>query len=83
MTPEEIRQTRQDLQEEIAALEAQITEFKAHAGPVEPDKALGRLSRLDEMSAKSVHQAALKNAEDKLRRVKYKLMTLGTPLYEG
>lgn len=83
MTSEEKEALKVQLRQEIAALEAQIQELKLNAGPVEPDKALGRLSRLDEMSAKSVHQAALKTAEDKLRRTKYRLMTIGTPLFEG
>lgn len=80
MTPEEIAAERQRLQGEIDALEAQIAALKENTGPVAPDKALGRLSRLDEMNAKSVNQATLQKAQVRLRELKYQLATVGTPL---
>ena len=83
MTPKEKNLLKLELQAEIDDLEAQIERLKENTQPVEPDVALGRLTRLDEMSAKSVHMAARRNAEDKLRKVKFKLMTIGTPLYEA
>jgi len=82
MNPEEKETLKAKLQAEIEALETEIERLKENTKPVEPDVAIGRLTRLDEMSAKSIHMAARRNAEDKLRKAKFKLMTIGTPLFE-
>jgi DnaK suppressor protein len=81
MTSSEKESLRAKLKDEIAGLEKQIESLTIHAQPVQPDNAIGRLTRLDEMSAKSVHYAALNTARDRLAKLKYQLATVGTPLY--
>lgn len=72
-----------EISQEIAELEEKITTMQANSGPVAPDNAIGRLTRLDEMGSKGINDAALQNAQVKLSELKFKLATVGTPLWEG
>ncbi len=49
--------------------EAGIAEYKEMTKPVEPDVAIGRISRMDAINNKSVMEAALREAEATLRRL--------------
>lgn len=53
-----------------------IEELKEMAGPVSPDNAIGRLSRMDAINNKAVMEASLLNAEKKLEGLKYALQNL-------
>lgn len=54
----------------------QLTEDTA---PVAPDCAIGRVSRMDAINNKSVNEAALSNARDKLRDIEESLARIDTP----
>ena len=68
MENEEIREL---VQKAIRKTERQITEYELMAAPVSPDDAIGRVSRMDAINNKSVVEAALRNARDKLDKLKY------------
>jgi len=55
---------------EIRKTEGQITEYKELTLPVEPENAIGRISRMDAINNKSVVEAALRKAKDKLYKLK-------------
>lgn len=74
MEKEEIRQ---HIQEEIARVEKRIAEYKELTQPVEPDCAIGRISRMDAINNKSVTEASLRQAEDKHRNLQRVLSQLG------
>ena len=61
-----IAQIKKQVQKEIEKTEQSIADYKEMTGPVEPDDAIGRISRMDAINNKSVTEAALRAAEHKL-----------------
>ncbi|MDB4584336.1 TraR/DksA family transcriptional regulator, partial [Draconibacterium sp.] len=58
------------IEAEIRKTEKQVAEYKELTKPVEPENAIGRISRMDAINNKSVTEAALRKAEDKLNKLK-------------
>jgi DnaK suppressor protein len=56
---------------EISATENKIESLQELTKPVAPDPALGRLTRLDAIGSKSINEAALNQARDKLNKLRY------------
>ncbi|HIA07142.1 MAG TPA: TraR/DksA family transcriptional regulator [Flavobacteriales bacterium] len=54
------------IQKQIVKTENSIEDYKEMTGPVEPDDAIGRISRMDAINNKSVVEAALRAAQRKL-----------------
>lgn len=54
------------IQQEILKTKKQIIEYRELCKPVEPDCAIGRVSRMDAINNKSVTDASLRKAEEKL-----------------
>lgn len=69
---------KKKIEEAIAKTLQHIKELKEMAGPVSPDNAIGRLSRMDAINNKAVMEASLRNAEKKLEGLKYALQNLHT-----
>lgn len=59
------------LEEAIQETEALIAEYRDMNNPVAPDNAIGRVSRMDAINNKSITDAALRNAKEKLQRLQY------------
>jgi DnaK suppressor protein len=57
------------IKKEIQKTENQISEYKELTKPVEPENAIGRISRMDAINNKSVFEAALRKAKDKLYKL--------------
>ena len=75
MDNDELRQLFTD---EIAKTEQLIIEYQEMTQPVAPDVAIGRISRMDAINNRSVTEAALRQAEDKLNKLKYLLSKIGS-----
>jgi DnaK suppressor protein len=58
---------------EIEKTERLVAEYKELTKPVEPENAIGRISRMDAINNKSVTEAALRQAEMKLNGLKHTL----------
>ncbi|WP_319266906.1 TraR/DksA C4-type zinc finger protein [uncultured Draconibacterium sp.] len=58
---------------EIAKTEKLIQEYSELTKPVEPENAIGRISRMDAINNKSVTEATLRKAKDKLEKLKFAL----------
>ncbi|WP_319480845.1 TraR/DksA C4-type zinc finger protein [uncultured Draconibacterium sp.] len=58
---------------EIEKTEKLIHEYSELTKPVEPENAIGRISRMDAINNKSVTEAALRKAKDKLEKLKFAL----------
>ena len=69
---------KQKLLSEIKKTEDLIMEYRELTRPVEPDCAIGRVSRMDAINNKSVTEASLRQAETKLINLKRVLDQLGT-----
>jgi len=69
---------KQKLLDEISNTKKSIEEYKEMTKPVAPDNAIGRLSRIDAINNKSVTEAALRQAEEKLRNLNRVFSQLGS-----
>ncbi len=64
---------KQIILDEIAKTEKNVESYKKSSKPVEPDVAIGRLSRMDAIGSKSVTEAGLRQAEQRLNDLRYVL----------
>lgn len=64
--------------EEIAKTEKIVIDYKEITQPISPDDAIGRVSRMDAINNKSVVEASLRKAEDKLRGLNHVLSQIGS-----
>lgn len=67
MTKNEIEEISLKITEEINNTKKRILDYKELNKPVAPDSAIGRVSRMDAINNKSITEAALKQAEKKLK----------------
>ncbi len=72
-------QIRERILKEISKTERIIEEYKEMTKPVAPENAIGRLSRMDAINNKAVTESALRQAEDKLNKLKFVLTKVGQP----
>lgn len=63
----------------IAETEQTIVSLKERTRPVAPDNAIGRISRMDAISNKNVNDASLRNAQDRLLKLRYALKNIDRP----
>ena len=61
----------------IAQLETEIEEIKKLAAPIEPENAIGRISRMDAINNKSINDRLLRNAAEKLKKLNLALSRIG------
>lgn len=64
---------------EIAEIEKQISSQEKNTKPIAPDNAIGRISRMDAIVSKSVTEASLNQAQNRLKRLKHALSKLDSP----
>lgn len=76
MTIEEIKILILD---EIAKTEVLVQSYQELTKPVAPDVAIGRVSRMDHINNKSITEAALRQAEQKLQSLHVAMSKVGTP----
>ncbi|MFN4080214.1 MAG: TraR/DksA family transcriptional regulator [Saprospiraceae bacterium] len=73
MTTEERDALREHIALKILKTENDIAEYEALSAPVAPDVAIGRISRMDAINNKSVVEAALREARQKLSKLQMAL----------
>ncbi|MFP4619724.1 MAG: TraR/DksA family transcriptional regulator [Bacteroidales bacterium] len=69
MTKEERSQLKEKLLQEKTKVEKRIESLKDLTKPIAPENAIGRVSRMDAINNKSVNDAALRTAENKLKNI--------------
>ncbi len=67
------------VQAELQKLEESIGMYRDLTRPVAPDDAIGRVSRMDAINNKSVNEAALREAEQRQRKLKQVLARVHEP----
>lgn len=67
------------LDREIKKTEAIIEEYKLSSGPIAPDDAIGRVSRMDAINNRSIVQAAQRTAEEKLTKLRHMKDNIDSP----
>ncbi|OQX99005.1 MAG: TraR/DksA family transcriptional regulator [Bacteroidetes bacterium 4572_117] len=73
MKTEQIKKIKDKIDEEIDKTEKSVASYKEMTKPIAPDDAIGRITRMDAINNKSVAEAALRKAEEKLLKLKYVL----------
>ena len=71
MDAKERKDVKLKIEEEIAKSEASIAEYKELTKPIEPENAIGRISRMDAINNKSITEAALRKVQEKLQKLIY------------
>lgn len=64
---------RDRIEKEIQKTKYLISEYAELTKPVEPENAIGRVSRMDAIQNKSVTEAALRKTREKLENLEYAL----------
>jgi DnaK suppressor protein len=69
----EKKEIRTLIEKEIIKTEDKIGEYEEMSSPVSPDDSIGRVSRMDAINNKSVTEATLRQAKDKLSKLRHAL----------
>jgi DnaK suppressor protein len=64
---------KEKINAEIAVIKQKIGELKEVTKPIAPENAIGRISRMDAINNKSVNEASLRTAENKLVKLEMAL----------
>lgn len=76
MNPEEFREK---VNAEIEKTKALIIDYKELTKPIAPDDAIGRVSRMDAINNKTINESALRQAEERLKKLEKVLGKVGKP----
>ena len=79
MNKEELNTVLKIIEEKISKTETSIKHYTELTKPIAPENAIGRVSRMDAINNKSVNEAALKKAEQKLSNLKIALSNINDP----
>ena len=63
------QEIKQRIASEIEKTQLSVDEYKEQTKPIAPENAIGRVSRMDAINNKSVVEAALRKAEEKLNKL--------------
>ena len=66
----QLKAVQQKLLNEIEVTQHKITEYSELCKPIAPENAIGRISRMDAINNKSVVEAALREAKNKMQQLK-------------
>lgn len=66
MDKEQVKEIKKLIKKEMDKTAKSIEDYKEMTQPIEPDDAIGRVSRMDAINNKSVTEAALRAAQHKL-----------------
>jgi DnaK suppressor protein len=69
MNKEQKKQIEEKLYNEVEDTKAKINKYKELSQPIAPENSIGRVSRMDAINNKSVVEAALREAEEKLLKL--------------
>lgn len=70
MNKEDLVKIKKQIIEEVKKTKILIENYKNLTKPIAPENSIGRVSRMDAINNKSVVEAALRNAEKKLKGLK-------------
>ena len=71
MNEEKRTQLKKTIDNEIKKTIFSLEEYKQLTKPIKPENSIGRVSRMDAINNKSVIEAALRNLEEKLKKLKF------------
>lgn len=71
MNKKDLELVRKKIESELIKTVKAVSEYKEITKPIPPENAVGRLSRMDAINNKSVVEAALRKAEEKLKSLNF------------
>ena len=74
----ELENIKEKILSEIKKTEELIKDYKELSKPIAPDSAIGRVSRMDAINNKSISEASLRQAENKLKNLQRVFSQLGS-----
>ncbi len=74
-----LKKIKKQISDRIQLTELEIEELKQFTNPIEPENAIGRISRMDAINNKSINDRALRKAEEKLKKLKSALGRIDEP----
>ena len=69
MNKEQKNQIEEKLNNEVEETKTKIAKYKELSQPISPENSIGRVSRMDAINNKSVVEAALREAQEKLLKL--------------
>ena len=82
MTEDEKIKLKSLIEKKIVLLNQQIIDLKELTKPIEPDCAIGRVSRMDAINNKSVNEAGLLKKQEQNNGLKFALSIIDTKEFE-
>ena len=79
MKDEERSELKEKIITEMESLELTITALEKTTKPIAPDDAIGRLTRMEAINAKSISEASLNSSRVKLAKLKRAMSRLDDP----
>jgi len=79
MNSEDRKDIEHKILEEIAQTKVAVLHYKELTRPIPPENAIGRVSRMDAINNKSVNEAALRKAKQKLKNLQIALQNINDP----
>jgi len=79
MKPEEKQHIKSTIERKITKAEREIKELEELTRPIEPENAIGRVSRMDAINNKSVNEAALAQTRQKLQKLQKAMTNIDKP----
>ena len=79
MDQDSIDKIKNKLSKEVAETKLKISKYKELSKPIPPENSIGRVSRMDAINNKSVVEAALREAENKLKQLEIINKKIGDP----
>lgn len=71
MDKTQLEAVQKQLNHEIKTTQEKINEYRVLCKPIAPENSIGRVSRMDAINNKSVVEAALRSAKEKMKQLKF------------
>ena len=75
------KKLKKTILDKIAQLETEIEEIKKLAAPIEPENAIGRISRMAAINNKSINDRLLRTAAEEQKKLNLALSRIGEPKF--
>ncbi len=82
MTSEEKSRLKSKIERKLRQVKEDIEELEEQTKPIAPENSLGRISRMEAINSKSVHEAALRNSRDTLMNLETAIQKIDDPEFE-
>ena len=79
MEHKDLKKISKKINDRILQTKLEIEDLKQFTTPIEPENAIGRISRMDAINNKSINDRALRKAEEKLKKLQFALSRIYEP----